>query len=130
MQPEYDSLGYYKVLDLSYEATFEQIKRQYYEKAKFWHPDRNESPEAVEIFQKVSVAYDVLKDEKKRLKYDLLCLIYSAKDFPDMNSLKSYKNQKDLDDSALRVLKQRKVTGILTEAKISDTKDICNISVI
>ena len=112
---------------MSYEATFEQIKRQYYEKAKFWHPDRNESPEAVEIFQKVSVAYDVLKDEKKRLKYDLLCLIYSAKDFPDMNSLKSYKNQKDLDDSALRVLKQRKVTGILTEAKISDTKDICNI---
>ena len=127
MQPDYDSLGYYKVLDLPYSGTAEQIKRQYYDKAKFWHPDRNEAPEAVEIFQKVSVAYDVLKDEKKRLKYDLLCLIYQAKEFPDIDSLKVYKNQKDKDDAALRVLKQRKVRANFVKAKITDTKDICNI---
>ena len=127
MQPEYDSLGYYNVLELRYDATAEQIKRQYYDKAKFWHPDRNEAPEAVEIFQKVSVAYDILKDTKKRLKYDILCLIYSAKDFPDMGSLKVYKNQNDEEDSALRVLKQRKITGNIIGAKICDTKDICNI---
>lgn len=127
MQPEYDALGYYKVLDLHHTATSEQIKRQYYEKAKFWHPDHNESPNAVEIFQKVSVAYDILKDDNKRLKYDMLCLIYTVKDFPDMNSLKSYKNQKDNEDAALRVLKQRKVTGNIVGVKISDTKDICNI---
>lgn len=128
MKPEYDSLGYYEILDLYHNATSEQIKRQYYDKAKFWHPDRNESPQALEIFQKVSVAYDVLKDEKKRLKYDVLCLIYSAKDFPEIDSLKVYKNQKNKDDAALRVLKQRKVTGNFVGAKISDTKDICNIN--
>ena len=128
MQPDYDSLGYYKVLDLNYLATADQIKRQYYDKAKFWHPDHNEAPEAVEIFQKVSVAYDVLKDEKKRLKYDLLCLIYQAKEFPEIDSLKVYKNQKEKDDAALRVLKQRKVRANFITAKISDTKDICNIS--
>ena len=127
MQPDYDSAGYYKVLDLNYSATADQIKRQYYDKAKFWHPDRNESPEAVEIFQKVSVAYDILKDEKKRLKYDLLCLIYAAKEFPDIDSLKVYKNQKDKEDAALRVLKQRKVTADFIKTKIAETKDICNI---
>lgn len=127
MTVKYDSLGYYEVLDLDYRATAEQIKRQYYDKAKFWHPDRNEAPEAVEIFQKVSVSYNVLKDEKSRLKYDLLCLIYSAKDFPETNALKVYKNQHDKDDAALRVLKQRKVKANFVKAQITETKDICNI---
>ena len=127
MQPDYDSLGYYKVLDLNYLSTLDQIKRQYYDKAKYWHPDRNAAPEAVEIFQKVSVAYNVLKDEKTRLKYDLLCLIYPKNDFPDMDSLKVYKNQKDKDDAALRVLKQRRVKADFIKAKIRETKDICNI---
>lgn len=127
MQPDYDSLGYYRVLDLNYLATIDQIKRQYYDKAKFWHPDHNEAPEAVEIFQKVSVAYNVLKDEQSRLKYDLLCLIYKGNEFPEINALKVYKNQKDKDDAALRVLKQRKVKANLIKAKISETKDICNI---
>ena len=128
MALKYDSLGYYEVLDLNYTATSEQIKRQYYDKAKFWHPDHNDDPKAVEIFQKVSVAYNVLKEENSCLKYDLLNLIYSEKEFPDINSLKVYKNQKDKDDAALRVLKQRKVKGNFVNAKITETKDICNIS--
>lgn len=127
MTLKYDSLEYYRVLDLEHTASAEQIKHNYYEKAKYWHPDRNESPEAVEIFQKISVAYDVLKDEKSRLKYDLLCLIYTTKEFPDISALKVYKNQKEKDDAALRVLKQRRVKGNFIKAAISETKDICNI---
>lgn len=118
-----DALGYYAVLDVYPEAESSLIKRQYYEKAKYWHPDHNENPRALEMFQKVSVAYDVLKDEKLRLKYDLLSAVYNEKDFPPLGSLKIYKNQSAKDDKALRVLRQKNVKN----GKVKESKDICNI---
>lgn len=118
-----DSLGYYAVLGVQFDADSSLIKRQYYEKAKYWHPDHNENPQALEMFQKVSVAYDVLKDEKQRLVYDLLSCVYNEKDFPSMGSLKIYKNQSDKDDKALRVLRQRTVK----KGTVKESKDICNI---
>ncbi|MBQ8481825.1 MAG: J domain-containing protein [Alphaproteobacteria bacterium] len=118
-----DALGYYAALEVHPRADSSIIKRQYYEKAKYWHPDHNEDSRALEMFQKVSVAYDVLKDEKLRMEYDLLSCVYNEKDFPALGSLKIYKNQAGRDDKALRVLKQITVkTG-----NIRESKDICNI---
>ena len=109
MSYNYDGMGYYRVLEVTPNAPLSLIKQQYYDRAKFWHPDHNDDPNAVEVFQKISVAYNLLKDQKKRLKYDLLSLVYEEKDFPDMDALKVYKNQQDKEDAALRVLKQRRV---------------------
>lgn len=118
-----DALGYYAVLEVHPEADDGLIKRQYYEKAKFWHPDHNDNPQALEKFQKVSVAYDVLKDKLSRLQYDILSCVYDAAEFPPLGSLKIYKNQSSKDDKALRVLRQRTVkNGVVRESK-----DICNI---
>lgn len=127
MGKNYDALGYYQVLGVSCNAEPSLIKHQYYDKAKYWHPDHNEAPDAVELFQKVSVAYDVLNDAKKRAEYDLLSIVYTEKDFPILGSLKIYKNQSDKQDAALRVLKQRKVKGMFSKCEIKETKDICNI---
>lgn len=120
-----DAKGYYKVLEVSPNATLSQIKEQYYKMAKFWHPDRNEKENAVEIFQKISVAYNLLKEQKSRLKYDLLSLVYTEKDFPDMEALSVYKNQSGRDDAALRVLKQKQVKAFGV-CKVRSSKDICN----
>ena len=65
-----DALGYYKVLEVAPDADGSEIKRQYYAMAKFWHPDHNEDSRAIEMFKKVSLAYDTLKDTKSRLQYD------------------------------------------------------------
>lgn len=124
---KYDALGYYEVLGVAPDADAALIKRQYYEKAKFWHPDHNEAPNALELFQKVSVAYEVLNDVKKRAEYDLLSIVYNEKDFPTLGSLKIYKNQSDKNDAALRVLKQRKVKASFSKCEVKETKDICNI---
>lgn len=126
MSGNFDTLGYYEVLEVTPNASLSQIKTQYYDRAKFWHPDHNESPKALEIFQKISVAYNILKDQKTRLRYDLLSIIYDKEDFPEISSLKIYKNQKGKDDNALRVLKQKKVTAYVGGYKIKETKDICN----
>ena len=126
MSSDFDAEGYYKVLEVLPDAPLSLIKRQYYDRAKYWHPDHNDNSNAVEIFQKISVAYNVLKDPEKRLRYDLLSVIYNEKDFPDMDSLNAYKNQKGKDDAALRVLKQRRITAFISGFNKKETKDICN----
>lgn len=125
-QPMSDALDYYAVLKVDPTADAALIKRQYYEYAKFWHPDHNEAPNALEMFQKVSVAYDILKDEKLRNWYDMLSLVYRATDFPSLGSLKIYKNQNEEDDKALRVLKQRIVTTDFKTCHVAERKDVCN----
>lgn len=121
---EGDTLQYYEALNVSPDASPAEIKRHYYASAKFWHPDHNNSPEAQDMFQRVSVAYNVLQNPHDRIIYDLLSGVYhKALDFPLIGSLKIYKNQSNQDDRALRVLRQQHVV----HGKATETKDICNI---
>jgi DnaJ-class molecular chaperone len=70
--PKYDALGYYAVLEVNPYEEPSVIKRQYSQKAKYWHPDHNTQPQAQDMFQKTSVAYGILQDSRMRLIYDLL----------------------------------------------------------
>lgn len=66
-----DSL--YSILEIVSYATTEQIKKAYIKKALLWHPDRVKAElkdEAEEIMKEINLAYAVLKDPKKRKKYD------------------------------------------------------------
>lgn len=62
---------YYKILEISRDATLEEIKQAYRAKAKLVHPDVNDSPKAHELFTIVNDAYEVLTDRKKRLLHDV-----------------------------------------------------------
>ena len=87
---KYDALGYYQLLGLSPQAGEEQIKQSYRDSAKFWHPDHNKDENALERFQKLSAAYDVLKDEVSRLQYDLLSMVYVAASYPEYENMAPY----------------------------------------
>ncbi len=63
---------YYKILGVSKTASIDEIKRAYRELAMKYHPDRNKSKDAEEIFKKVNEAYAVLSDPQKRQQYDTL----------------------------------------------------------
>lgn len=66
-----DYIDYYKVLDLSRDATPEQIKEAYRKLARKHHPDLNpNNAEAVKRFQQINEANEVLSDPEKRKKYD------------------------------------------------------------
>lgn len=121
-----DSLGYYEVLEVPQNAGTETIKQQYYILAKKWHPDHNESEQAAERFQKISIAYNILKDDTLRLKYDLLSQAYEADHFPDMNNLKIYTNQRGDQEIDLRHIKLQQVRGLLVKHKTKELKEICN----
>lgn len=122
----YDALGYYEVLKVGNYASSQEIKQNYRDFAKVWHPDHNTSDEAKENFQKIAVAYDVLKDDNTRLMYDLLCMAYPREKFPDMFNLKIYKNQKGIEDLDIRAISCWHVIGKINTFKSTKTDEICN----
>ena len=62
---------YYALLEVTREASADDLKRAYRKLAMKYHPDRNPGDKASEAkFKEVSEAYDVLKDEQKRAAYD------------------------------------------------------------
>ena len=66
------SISYYETLDITNDATTDDIKKAYKKKALQWHPDRNKgSQEAEDKFKEVSLAYQILSDPVKRKTYDL-----------------------------------------------------------
>ena len=61
---------YYEILQLSRDATPEQVKAAYRAMARKYHPDQNPDPTAVERFKQVAEAYRVLSNPETRLAYD------------------------------------------------------------
>lgn len=61
---------YYALLDVSREASAEELKKAYRRLARQWHPDVNDAPEAEERFKEITTAYEVLSDPQKRSVYD------------------------------------------------------------
>ena len=69
MRREY--VDYHEILNVSKNATDEEIKKAYRKLALQHHPDRNPgNKEAEERFKKISEAYAVLSDSEKRYRYE------------------------------------------------------------
>ncbi|KAI9110577.1 hypothetical protein K1719_018443 [Acacia pycnantha] len=65
------SKDFYKVLEVDYDATDENIKFNYRRLALKWHPDKHTGDSAVTAkFQEINEAYSVLSDRAKRNEYD------------------------------------------------------------
>ncbi len=62
---------HYEVLGVPRDASTEEIKKAYRRLARQLHPDVNPDPATQERFKKVTNAYEVLADARKREMYDL-----------------------------------------------------------
>ena len=62
---------FYDILGVSRDASEAEIKKAYRKLAIKYHPDKNPGDkEAEEKFKEISAAFEILKDEEKRRKYD------------------------------------------------------------
>jgi molecular chaperone DnaJ len=62
---------YYEVLEVSRDASQDEIKKAYRKQALKYHPDKNPGDKtAEERFKEAAEAYEVLRDSQKRQKYD------------------------------------------------------------
>ncbi|MEA4811186.1 MAG: DnaJ domain-containing protein [Anaerolineaceae bacterium] len=65
-----DKQSYFGILGLSQACTGEDVSRTFRRLAFQWHPDRCREFDAAEVFMKIKNAYDVLKDNEKRARYE------------------------------------------------------------
>ena len=63
-------MDYYKILNISNNATQDEIKKSYRKLALKYHPDKNKDPGAKEKFQQISEAYQTLSEPNNRKNYD------------------------------------------------------------
>lgn len=63
---------YYEVMGVKRDASQDDIKKSYRQKARKYHPDVSDDKDAEERFKELGEAYAVLKDPEKREAYDQL----------------------------------------------------------
>ena len=63
---------YYAILGVGKDASADEIRKAFQQKARKLHPDVNKAPDAEEKFKEVSEAYAVLSDPDKRKRYDAM----------------------------------------------------------
>ncbi len=87
---------YYKILNISMEATNDEIKKAFRSLAKKYHPDRNkDDKDALRKFQEVNEAYEVLSNETSRKKYDDERSKFNRKNNKDTNKENNNNSRND-----------------------------------
>jgi DnaJ-class molecular chaperone len=79
----------YDVLGISKDASDDEIKRAYKKLALKYHPDKNtdDKEKAEQQFKKITQAYTVLSDSKKKQEYDQFGSVGDMPPMPDINDI-------------------------------------------
>ncbi|WQR80847.1 DnaJ domain-containing protein [Helicobacter pylori] len=91
------SKSLYQTLNVSENASQDEIKKSYRRLARQYHPDLNKTKEAEEKFKEINAAYEILSDEEKRHQYDQFGdNMFGGQNFSDF--ARSRRTSEDLDD--------------------------------
>ena len=97
---------YYEILNLADDASGDEIKANYRQLAKQYHPDHNQAKDAESQFKTINQAYEILSDPTKRNNYDYYLKIIAtlgdqvALNYPDLQSFNESYDYQDVWNSA------------------------------
>lgn len=80
-------VDYYSILEISIDATAEEVKAAYKKQALKWHPDRNVGNDTTIRMQLINEAHLILKDTEARQRYNVEYLRYKE------HQRQTYQNQ-------------------------------------
>lgn len=88
---------FYEILGVSPDASKDEIKKAYRNKAKLYHPDKNPDKSSVELskFKEINVAYEILSNNEKKIQYDSDLYMDSFSSFPFSSSFPFTQNSNE-----------------------------------
>lgn len=69
----------YKILNVKFDASEDEIKSAYRKLVRVYHPDVSKNPDNSSKFKEIQEAYEILINEESRKKYDILRGFYREK---------------------------------------------------
>jgi DnaJ-class molecular chaperone len=124
--------SYYEILEVSEGATLDEITTAYKRLRFKWHPDKN--PDNVDFakakFQEINDAYEILKNEESREKYDNRDNNMRDFDpFGDIINNITKNKKKEGQEVMIKISIQNIFTGVHKKIKIKSLKkcQLCNI---
>jgi DnaJ-class molecular chaperone len=104
----------YDILEINPDATENEIKKAYLHLVKLYHPDKNKSLNAVEHFQQIQTAYEILINPITREEYNKMTPTKQL-NFMDMLNKIIKENIDDFDlDDFTHLIKTFNITDILS----------------
>lgn len=88
-------IDHYKILNLSFNATEEEIKRAFWKLAKMHHPDKGGNPYK---FHQIYISYQFLMNKNKRKEYDKIYQQYKKQSYNEIIK-ERFKNAKIIEPS-------------------------------
>jgi DnaJ-class molecular chaperone len=70
VSPRSNPADHYSILNVTPNATVDEIKKSFRKLALKYHPDKNTDEGASDNFRRVKLAHEVLSDPLKRRQYD------------------------------------------------------------
>ena len=101
---EKDFKDYYKILDVSMNASADEITKAFRKLSRKYHPDINKEIGADEKYKEITEAYEFLSDKNKRRDYDLNYNYLKNKN----NSSSESSSNSNMNEAKLRILKIKK----------------------
>jgi tetratricopeptide (TPR) repeat protein len=110
--------NYYQLLGVGHDSPSGEIKRKYYTLAKKYHPDlhmdkRQAAGSLKEFMEKITEAYQILRDEQKRNAYDLKLATTGAFNL-GRSKTESQETVEECVSRAQEYLRARNVVGSIT----------------